>query len=157
MIRALVATLLACIAAAASAAEAPRPADVKVIEGCLAKAATAKTSQEACIGRVYDPCLGHADSTADQTACADREFVVWDARLNRDYVKLMSLLQPDAKAALRDIEKLFIATKSKKCEFDYIANGGGTLWSVTGAECAVTETAKQALWLADKIDMLSPH
>jgi uncharacterized protein YecT (DUF1311 family) len=157
MIRALAAVLvLACATGAASAAEAPAPADVKVIENCLAKATTDKTSQEACIGRVSDLCRD-AETTADQIACTDREFVVWDARLNRDYVKLMALLEPDAKTALRDIEKLFIQTKSKKCEFDYIANGGGTMWSVTGAECTATETAKQALWLAEKIDMLSPH
>jgi uncharacterized protein YecT (DUF1311 family) len=158
MIRAFAAgLLLVCTAGAAAAAEAPTPADIKVIEGCLTKAATAKTSREACIGRVTDPCLDKADNTADQLACSDREFLVWDARLNRDYAKLISKLEPDAKAALREIEKLFIAMKAKKCEFDYVANGGGTMWSVTGAQCATEETARQSLWLADKIDMLSPQ
>lgn len=152
------AILLAVLAAGpVRAADAPQAADVRAIEACVADAAKTHKPPETCVGRVYGACVERESTTAAMNACVDREFLVWDTRLNRAYDKLMGLLEPDAKPLLREIERLFISAKDKKCQFDYVANGGGTMWSTTGSECAAAETARQSLWLADKIDMLSPH
>ena len=146
----------ALLPAPSLAAEAPAPADAKVIDACLASA-KASAGRAACIGRVSSPCLEDAGTTAAMIACADRENRVWDARLNRDYPKLMALLPDEAKTLLRDIERAFVTAKSQRCGFDYVANGGGTMWSVSDAECEAEATARQWLWIADKIDMLTPH
>lgn len=138
------------------AAEAPAPADVKLIDACLASA-KATPARAACIGRVSEPCLKDAGSTAAEIACADRENRVWDARLNRDYAKLMGMLADDGKTLLREIERAFVTAKSQRCSFDYVANGGGTMWGVSDAECEAEATARQWLWVSDKLSMLAPR
>ncbi len=58
--------------------------DTADIEDCLKSKPDA---QESCIGIVSDPCLDRdsTKSTADQNACINREFAVWDDILNETF------------------------------------------------------------------------
>lgn len=141
--------LLALLCADALAAPASR--DVQALEACIA---TAEPGQrDTCIGTVANPCLdADTNTTAGMNACLGREYAVWDAWLNRDYTAYLAQLDPDGKALLKEVELLFIALKDKRCAFDYALNGGGTLHSTTAANCRMTETAHQWIWVKAHLD-----
>src|SRR5579859_4520822 len=66
----------------------PNPADVKTVEACLSDAAKAKSDPDTCIGRVWNDCLGAAQTDLAKKECSSRELLVWEAALNRDYAQL---------------------------------------------------------------------
>ncbi len=136
----------------------PSAADVKTIEACVADARTAKTDPDACIGRVSGSCLETASTTAEKEACSNRELLVWQAALNRDYAQLTALLTDDSvKQALRDAERDFFVAKLKRCTFDRIAHRDSPDALVAAARCDVKATARQDLWLLDQINSFKSH
>jgi uncharacterized protein YecT (DUF1311 family) len=164
-IRFLIALLAALIAPAIAAAPAyaaiagqPNSADVKTIEACVADAAAAKTDSDACIGRVSGSCLEKAPTTAAKEECSNRELLVWDTALNRDYARLTALLTDDSvKQALRDAERDFFVAKLKKCTFDRIVHKDSPDGLVAAAQCDVKTTARQDLWLLEQINSFNSH
>jgi uncharacterized protein YecT (DUF1311 family) len=147
-------------AARAYAAIAGRPdaTDVKVIDTCLADATTAKSDPDACIGHVSSGCVEIAPTTAAKEKCIERELLVWDAALNRDYAQLTELLTDDSvKQALRDAERDFIIAKLGKCTFERIARKDSADALLAAALCNVKATARQDLWLIEQTTYLKPH
>jgi uncharacterized protein YecT (DUF1311 family) len=131
----------------------PNPADVKTIDACLADAAKAKSDPDVCIGRVWNDCLGAAQTTLAQRECSAREFLVWDAALNRDYMQLEAfIIDGTAKQALRDAERAYAIAKLKKCTFERLAHKDDPASLVAASRCDVRETARQDLWLLDQIN-----
>lgn len=131
----------------------PNPADVKTIEGCLAGAAKAKSDPDVCIGQVWNDCLGSAQTDAAKKQCGDRELLVWDAALNRDYMQLEAfIIDVNAKQTLRDAERAYAIAKLKKCTFERLAHKGDPAALAAAARCDVRETARQDLWLLDQIN-----
>jgi uncharacterized protein YecT (DUF1311 family) len=131
----------------------PNPADVKTIDACLADAAKAKSDPDVCIGRIWNDCLGAAQTTAAKKECSERELLVWDAALNRDYMQLEAfLIDANAKQTLRDAERAYAIAKLKKCTFERIAHKDDPASLVAAARCDVRETARQDLWLLDQIN-----
>ena len=59
---------------------------------------------------VADPCADDdkAQSTADQVACAAREFAVWDDILNETFRRLRDKLDAKQKIKLRDMQRAWI-------------------------------------------------
>ena len=136
----------------------PKPADVKTIDICVADALSAKSDPDACVGRVSSICLATASTTVQKEECNNRELLVWQAALNRDYNRLMSLLADDnVKQALRDAERDFFVFELKQCTFDRIAHRDAPDALLTAARCNLRATARQALWLLDEIDSFQPH
>jgi uncharacterized protein YecT (DUF1311 family) len=131
----------------------PNEADVKTIDACLADAAKTKSDPDVCIGRVWNDCLGGAQTMAAKQECSNRELLVWDAALNRDYMHLEAfLIDGNAKQALRDAERAYAIAKLKKCTFERLAHKDDPASLVAAARCDVRETARQDLWLLDQIN-----
>jgi hypothetical protein len=131
----------------------PNPADVKTVETCLADAAKAKNDPDPCIGRVWNDCLGAAQTDAAKKECSSRELLVWEAALNRDYMQLEAfVIDASAKQTLRDAEHSYAVIKLKKCTFERLAHKDDPAALVAAARCEIRETARQDLWLLDQIN-----
>lgn len=76
--------------------------------------------------------------------CITEEHARWDKMLNDDYRKLMGSLDADAKAALKDAQKAWLAFREKECQFAYVSNGGGTLSRMAANDCMMQMTAERA-------------
>lgn len=141
------AALLASFTAAARAAPPRDPdADARLIAACVAGSGDLETS---CIGRMADACLKTADSTQRMAECETRELKIWDGWLNRDYAAVMARLNPRPRAALRGIERAFVADVARRCGFIATVNGPTTMNAPHVAECRLRATAVQWLWLKD--------
>ena len=127
-------------------AAAPNARDVAVVQDCLKSQRGREFKGERCIGVVVDPCLKRTRSTADQNACADREFAVWDDILNETYRRLGKQLEEEQKGKAREMQRSWIETRDKTCAFywDYFQ---GTMASPMSSYCNVRETARRAMFL----------
>jgi uncharacterized protein YecT (DUF1311 family) len=119
---------------------------------------------ESCIGSVADPCLqtDEGSSTYGMLACIEREFDVWDKRLNTAYKEAIA---PDTDLGLnksqtdiqiqqyRKIQRNWIPWRDATCEVLH-ADGiplYGSDSKVTGAYCHLQLTAEQALRLSGEL------
>jgi len=148
------AALVACALLSASLesrAEAARSDDVAAVQGCLASPRGKELGGEPCIGVVADPCLDRARSTAESNACAEREFVVWDAMLNDVYRRLVERLDGEQRVKARDMQRAWIGSRDKTCAFywDYFQ---GTMASPMSSYCTVRETARRVMFLKYFLD-----
>jgi uncharacterized protein YecT (DUF1311 family) len=131
----------------------PNAADVKAVDACLADAAKAKGDPDACIGRVTNECLANTQTPAAMHECNNRELLVWDAALNRDYTQLTAFLTDDSKKqALREAQREFFVGKLKTCTFERLAHRDSAGGLAAAARCEVKATARQDLWLVDQIN-----
>ena len=167
-----VAALIA-LPGAVLAGQSPLPADRATIEACLKRE---KTSPATCINRIYAPCSAKpaGSSTVGMEDCAARELGVWDERLNAAYRKLVGgdlgkvdalpenrpTEAPIAKAVkgaviLADMEKAWLAYRTRKCDASALTAEGGTLARTIYSACYLDETARQALFLQSIVDDLA--
>jgi uncharacterized protein YecT (DUF1311 family) len=152
-VTALTAATLDISASLAAIPGQPNPADVKTIEACLADAAKAKSDPDPCIGRVWNDCVGAAQTDAAKKECSSRELLVWEAALNRDYMQLEAfVIDASAKQTLRDAERSYAIVKLKKCTFERLAHRDDPAALAAAARCEIRETARQDLWLLDQIN-----
>jgi uncharacterized protein YecT (DUF1311 family) len=148
--------LAAAVAVAALLATSPALAqddkpdakDAAAIEKCM----TAKTGHnwawERCIGKVSEPCVKkHAQQVpSDVIACYAREQAVWDDILNKSYQNLRKALDDDQQVKLLEMQRAWIASRDKNCEFlyDYFQ---GSMANPMMAACQSRATGMQALYL----------
>lgn len=134
-----------------SRAEKPDAADSAKVQSCIKSAAGRE--RERCIGVVADPCADDdkAQSTADQVACAAREFAVWDDILNETFRRLRDKLDAKQKIKLRDMQRAWIDSRKRSCDF-YWDFFQGTMASPMSAFCENRETARRALFLLGFLD-----
>ncbi len=148
MIRPGVVILALFVSAPALAQDKPDAKDAAAIEQCV----TAKTGRhwawEQCIGLISDKCSAHEErmSPADVIACYAREQAVWDDILNNSYRALMNALEDEQKTKLRGMQRAWIASRDKNCEFlyDYFQ---GSMANPMIAACQSRATGLQALYL----------
>jgi uncharacterized protein YecT (DUF1311 family) len=145
--------LLLLLAPNASLAEAAKPAprDATAVQNCLKAPRGKELNGERCIGVVADPCLKKAGTTADMNACADRELAAWDAMLNDTYRSLAEHLDDEQKAKARDMQRAWIESRDKTCQF-YWDFYQGTIASPMGSYCVLRETARRAMFLKFFLD-----
>jgi uncharacterized protein YecT (DUF1311 family) len=147
LIKAVALGLFVVSAASALAAERPNARDSALIQGCIKSAGGSETA-ERCIGKVSDPCLDKDStrSTADMTACVDREQAVWDHILNETYRRLRAKLDAQQQEKLREMQRAWIASRDRTCAFywDYYQ---GTMATPMSASCTNREIARRALFL----------
>ena len=155
-IRHLLPLALALIIAGPPLARADDPSakDVATIGDCLRKQQQKKggSSQEAdeaaCLMTVAKPCIGDegAATSRRQIDCLDRERRVWDQILNESFKTMMTALDPDQQAKLREMQRSWIATRDLTCAFwyDYFQ---GTMANPMIASCNNRETARRAIFL----------
>lgn len=134
-------------------ADAPVAKDVATIVDCLRKQDKKEGSQEAdeaaCLMTVAKPCMGGDEAGASphrQIECLDRERLVWDKIINDSYKTMMSALEPDQQAKLREMQRSWIQTRDLTCDFwyDYFQ---GTMANPMIAYCNNRETARRAIFL----------
>lgn len=147
MIRLAVALAL-LLAPPAFAAGAPDAKDSAVIQDCVKSSGEDTAKADVCVGRIADPCLARDStrSTADQNACIDREYKVWDDILNETFRRLRETLDETQKNKLRDMQRAWIASRDASCAF-YWDFYQGTMASPMTAYCQTRETARRALFL----------
>ena len=134
-----------------SRAEKPDAADSAKVQSCI-KSAQGR-ERERCIGVVADPCAedDKAQSTADQVACAAREFAVWDDILNETYRRLRDKLDAVQKTKLRAMQRAWIDSRERSCAF-YWDFFRGTMASPMSAFWNNRETGRRALFLLGFLD-----
>ena len=98
--------------------------------------------------RALQACLDKAGGvTAGMVDCYQREFAVWDARLNRAYQTIMAsaAVAPAAKEQLRDAQRSWIAFRDRGCGAEAeVEAGGGSMRLVSTAACVLERTALRA-------------
>jgi uncharacterized protein YecT (DUF1311 family) len=79
-------------------------------------------------------------------ACYSREQAVWDDILNKSYQFLRERLEKDQVVKLREMQRAWIASRDKTCDFlyDYFQ---GTMANPMIAACTSRATGMQALYL----------
>jgi uncharacterized protein YecT (DUF1311 family) len=147
-------TLFAVTPGFAAIGGQPDPAAAQTIDACVGDAMAAKSDPDACIGRVSDPCLKSASTTTAMEQCNNREFLVWQADLNRDYAQLMTRLTDDhAKQMLREVQRAFFVYKLQRCTFERTAHKNAPPALVAAARCQARATARYDLWLIEQINV----
>lgn len=156
--------LLALLVNTPSHANDARPEDVAAVNACLKRvkekadvpvpgahghaAQIGPRKKEDCIGVVTDPCLEKDEnsSTMAMVQCSDREFAVWDDRLNAAYKKVMADAEADVAEGFRKVQRAWIVYRDATCAQPYLVHKG-TMAQPMGAHCMMTLTAHQTLWL----------
>ncbi len=145
---ALAAAAAALMAAPVLAQDKPNAKDVAAIEKCIKTKTGRHWAWERCIGIVSEPCMKDEESMppSEVIACEDRERAVWDGILNESYRRLRATLDDDQKNKLQDMQRAWIASRDKNCEFlyDYFQ---GTMANPMIAACLSRATGVQALYL----------
>ena len=155
--------LMAGLAPAAVGQEVPfTPA---ATESCLAAAADLP-GRRACIGEAADRCVDTPDgqTTVGMGFCYGAERDWWDARLNAAYGALMEMetgveaelkemgsAAPSPAAALREMERAWIAWRDAACEYEVSQWGGGTGGGPAWSQCTMEMTGEQALALEARL------
>ena len=126
----------------------PDPRDSKAIQDCVKTKTGANWNWEHCIGTISEVCAKDELSMApsEVIACYDREQAVWDDILNESFRRLRDALDGEQVRKLRDMQRAWIASRDKNCEFlyDYFQ---GSMANPMMAACRSRATGRQALYL----------
>ena len=147
---------LACVWCAlpslALAQAKPDARDIAAIRECIEG-----ERGESCISIVAKPCSERPESQSGhgEAECYDREQAVWDLLLNESFRKLAKNLEPQQRDKLREMQRAWIASRDKTCEFfwDFYQ---GTMAVPMQSACLNRETARRALFLLRFANELSP-
>jgi uncharacterized protein YecT (DUF1311 family) len=126
----------------------PDARDLATIEECI-KAKTARNwAWENCIGAVSGPCIKDelAMPPSEVMACHERERLVWDGILNDSFRRLRGKLEDKQVRKMREMQRAWIASHDKSCNFfyDYFE---GSMANTMIAACQTRETGRRALFL----------
>ena len=148
MIRGILLAIIFVFSGPAFAQDKPAAKDVAVIEKCVKSKTGRNWRWESCIGVISEPCSKDEGSMSSRQVidCYDREQAVWDDILNKSYQALLKALDADQQAKLREMQRAWIASRDKTCEFlyDYFQ---GTMANPMIAACKSRTTGRQALYL----------
>ncbi|HZP71648.1 MAG TPA: lysozyme inhibitor LprI family protein [Pseudolabrys sp.] len=126
----------------------PNPRDVAEIQDCIRTKAGRNWAWESCIGIVSEPCVKDeaAMPPSEVMACYERERLVWDSILNESFRRLRGKLDDKQVRKMRDMQRAWIASRDKSCDFfyDYFE---GSMANVMIAACQTRETGRRALFL----------
>lgn len=133
-------------ASPAWAQDGPAPKDAAAIEQCVKSKTGRHWSWETCIGVISEACAKDDGTDREVIDCYDRELAVWDAMLNKSYQALLKALDADQQVKLREMQRAWIASRDKSCEFlyDYFQ---GTMANPMISACKTRTTGRQALYL----------
>ncbi len=154
--------LLLALAPSPALAENPMLFDPAVITGCMAQG-----RDRDCIGEGMQACIDTSPggySTVGMSACAAAELRWWDGQLNDAYGARMGMAteidrqpgfggppRPSDVAALRAMQRAWIAFRDATCGFEELQWWGGTGASGAGTECRMRMTAEQTLYLRSQM------
>ena len=98
-----------------------------------------------------DPCA-KALSQADMNDCWGREYKAADATLNQVYQQLVSKLDVQEKAQLKEVESAWLRYRDANCEFVADQYKGGTIRPMTHAICLTDMTKNRTAELRIQIE-----
>ena len=98
-----------------------------------------------------DPCA-KALSQADMNDCWGREYKAADATLNQVYWQLVSKLDDQEKAQLKEVESAWLRYRDANCEFVADQYKGGTIRPMTHAICLTDMTKNRTAELKIQIE-----
>ena len=152
--RAVVICVLPFLLGAATAAvhaqsRKPTVKEVAAIRDCAKKHETDldKVERQCLFNLVGTPCTEKPEgqSNVGMADCYRLEGAIWYDLLNENY-SLAADLDDEQKAKLRDMQRAWIAYRDDLCDLPYEEHGG-TAASLDFADCMLSETARQAIWL----------
>ncbi len=146
MIRRLLLIVAFIAAAPGLAQDRPAAKDTAAVEKCVKAKSGRHWAWESCIGIISEACAKDDGTDREVIDCYDRELAVWDAMLNKSYQALLKGLDEDQQAKLRGMQRAWIASRDKTCEFLYVYFQG-TMANPMIAACKSRTTARQALYL----------
>ena len=141
---AIIAAMLA--ASPAMAQDKPAAKDAAAIEKCIKAKTGRHWNWENCIGVISEICAKDDGTDREVISCYDRELAVWDAMLNRSYQALVKALDSDQQEKLRDMQRAWMTSRDKTCEFLYHYFQGAMANPMIAA-CKARATGRQALYL----------
>lgn len=130
----------------------PEGLDPKVIDDCVAGAASQGAHADCALKGVaacrefWKQRKPDMDPAIVSEACTDDERQLWDARLEASYKALIGKVQadrPDEVASIRAMERAWIVYRDARCEAERTLYGHGTGGAMALPECKVKETARQ--------------
>jgi uncharacterized protein YecT (DUF1311 family) len=140
--------MMLAIASASAEDDKPNPRDSAAIQKCIRAKTGRHWAWESCIGVVSEPCAKNEESMRppEVIACYDRERIVWDVILNDSFRRLRERLDENQQGKMREMQRAWIASRDKSCEFlyDYFE---GTMANPMIAACQARETGRRALFL----------
>ncbi len=147
------AIIVACVtlstsSAALAQADKPTARDSKAIQDCIKTKTGANWAWEKCIGTISEVCAKDEASMAPSQviACYAREEAVWDDILNESFRRLRDALEAEQAVKLREMQRAWIVSRDKNCEFLYVYFQG-TMANPMMAACRSRATGMQALYL----------
>ncbi|QIE57350.1 DUF1311 domain-containing protein [Pikeienuella piscinae] len=119
---------------------------VERIDACVAEAGVHGNPADLCLGLHAQPCMDTPDgqTTAGMVQCIAGEAEAWDTILNREYQRLLPRLDAEQAAAMRKVQRAWIAFRDADCAFPHILIRG-TLAHPWGADCIMQHTARRAM------------
>jgi uncharacterized protein YecT (DUF1311 family) len=147
-----VAILILGAATASGRAQGEKPTvqETAAIRACAEKNQDDVTEAERqCLfNLVAAPCQNTSEgqSNLGMADCFRRETMIWDQLLNENYKSLRDGLDAQQAAALRDMQRAWIASRDATCAF-YDIKIHGSIAIPSSAACAARETARRALLL----------
>ncbi len=164
MSRRLVFVVLCCLSysvvdlAIAQNLSTPNAEERKQITDCLDTARKKETPAEACLNLVSQACqtMPGGETTVGMRMCMERETVIWDEILNRNYRALRKAVSSDGAKKLGGIQRQWIKWRDAKCEMPYILYEGGSLARPLAAECVLRATALRAIEFGAALDAIEP-
>ena len=141
--------VLVCLPVTLSAQEAAvYPGSV---EACFNSARQSNTLPD-CVGNAAAACsAAHSqpDTTLSISQCLMAENGVWDGLLNREYAAVREQFrdQPGLAEQLLMAQRAWIAFRDADCALAYDRYGGGSMRTISGADCQLRHTARRALEL----------
>jgi uncharacterized protein YecT (DUF1311 family) len=116
------------------------------IEACLDK----QDDDTKCVGIIEGPCSDaiSAGGDAAHATCADNETAAWDVLLNKAWAGLPAVLGNEEFAALKDVQRQWLAYRDAKCAF-FKLRDDNVLGLAVAAHCRLDETARRTRELRD--------
>lgn len=135
-------------AAAVAQTRKPTAKETVAIQDCVKQKAETPEGAEACMLKlVAEPCIeAEGGSNLGMADCHRIEQAIWDAMLNGFYKDLQEELDAAQKAKLREMQRAWIASRDRTCEF-YHHKIQGSMAVPMSAACMMRETAQRALLL----------
>ena len=97
-----------------------------------------------------DPCA-NAQTQAEMNICAGKEYQAADAMLNQVYKQLVSMLDDEEKAQLRDVENAWLKYRDSNCDFVADQYKGGSIRPTIHGLCLADMTRNRTTELKNQI------
>ena len=152
MLRPIVLAIAAtCLSGAAQAqTRAPTVQEVTAVQYCFAKYEDEAEIEKNCLFKlVAEPCMKEEGgySTHGMADCHRIETKIWDRILNEMFRELLTdLKDKEQEGKLREMQRAWIASRDRTCEF-YQHKIRGSMAIPMHAACMARETARRAILL----------